>query len=274
MTHARAPRGASRRLAWLGAALAVALTPRAASAEPSTYRWAFGSPEGEAALGALSAASLGLGLVPQAPYAFRPDRARPARSRSNAASHVTGTLGGAALLLTVGSLTELAHASERGAQGPMQSALRATAVDLEAALFAGGATLLLKKLTGRCRPRDYDAARDHCRRAADAFPSGHVAPVAAIAGARLGFALGADGDTGARLATFVLAEALAATTGVLRVHAGAHSWDDVLGGAVLGHAIGLLTSLGHGFVPATASPSLGSSSSPLARPTISLGGVF
>jgi membrane-associated phospholipid phosphatase len=257
-------------------ALTLGLVPSTAAAEPSTYRWAFGSPEGETALAGLSLASLGLGLVPQAPYVARPDRARPARSTSNAVSHATGTLGGAALLLTIGSLTELAHASARGARDPMESALRVTVVDLESALFAGGATLLLKRLTGRCRPRDYDAQRDTCRRAADAFPSGHVAPVAAIAGARLGLALGAEGDTGARLATFALAEALAATTGFLRVHSGAHSWDDVLGGAVLGHAIGLLTSLGHGFVPMTREPSPSSSSAALTSPrsVISLGGVF
>ena len=58
-------------------------------------------------------------------------------------------------------------------------------------------------------------------------------------------ALRSDGSSGPRFVSFAWAEAATLTTGLLRMGAGAHSWEDVLVGWVVGHGVGALVAMAH-----------------------------
>lgn len=142
-------------------------------------------------------------------------------------------------------------------------------VATEAVVLAVGVTQTLKRLTGHCRPLavtpqgrcsaaqvpdDFQPGDD---RTHAAFPSGHVASVAAVSGALGGvlfknWLLDGRGST-LRWAAFGLGTAATATTVVLRREAGAHSLLDGLAAAGIGGALGFGVAVVHPMVPVTAS---------------------
>lgn len=126
--------------------------------------------------------------------------------------------------------------------------LRAPIVLAESAWLAIGVVSVVKNLGGVCRPRAWNDATQTCTHDADedrrAFPSGHTAPLAAMAGASLGMML-FDDVRPLRWPLLATATALAGANLVLRVVAGAHSWVDTGTGFAIGASIGLLTAAGH-----------------------------
>lgn len=226
-------------------ACATLVTSSAHADDPRRPGWAFGSPSGEAALGSLALASNLAWLLPQRDAHWGPDRARPWSPAPGLASDVLGAGAGAALQIGTGYLLESSYLAATGAPRPGIAALHEAVVEAEAATFDAGITSLMKRLSGRCRPRARHG--DRCDEP-DAFPSGHTSAIASIAGARVVGLLRGPFD-GPALATRVtglgLAEAATLATGILRVTSGAHSVEDVLVGAAVGHATGLLVALAH-----------------------------
>lgn len=127
--------------------------------------------------------------------------------------------------------------------------IRAPAVLSEAALMAIGFVSMTKSLGSVCRPRAWSDARGACesdevddRRS---FPSGHTAPLAAMAGASMGLWLFPSRPQHAFAPLFAATVALAGSNMVLRVVAGAHSWVDTSVGFTGGFALGLATAALH-----------------------------
>ena len=215
---------------------------------PNGPGWAFGSPTGEAALAVAAVASQALHFLPQQKRNWAPYSARPVHRSYGIASDFTGSIIGGSWQITASYGLEATYLSANGYRDAVPRALRATLVDAEAMLFSLGLTGAIKRLAGRCRPRAWKNGR--CGSATvpaehDAFPSGHTAPVAAVAGSRLLLAVRSNGDATARYVAFGLAEGATLVTATLRVLAGAHSWQDVVVGALLGHATGALVALAH-----------------------------
>ncbi len=237
----------------LGAVLLGTSAARAQTREANAPGWAFGAPAGEAALGAGCVLSLAAYFLPQRATGWGPAWPVAHHEAADRASDLTGAGVGAALQLGGGWVLEAAYGRENGALRPGLRALRASLVDVESVALATGITVALKRVAGRCRPRAWIGGRcvpdaggpAAAKQAHEAFPSGHTSPIAAIAGARLALSLRSDGASGLRWASFGLAEGATVVTAVLRVLAGAHSWDDVLGGWAIGHATGALVSLAH-----------------------------
>lgn len=235
----------------LAAALAcVALTlSHPASAQPppaaSYPDFAFGAPTGEALLAVGSVLSMSAMLLPQRATSWGPDSARAHDGTIDRVSDFTGAYVGSVLALGAGYELEAAYFGDQGVRGSGVYALRQPLVDLEAATLTTGMVFLLKRLTGRCRPRSYLDGTCAPQSLRDAFPSGHTAPLSAMAGARLLLATRTEGAAEVRWGAFGLTEVMALTTAVLRVRAGMHSWSDVLGGVALGHAVGLLVAAAH-----------------------------
>jgi len=230
----------------------VALSPFAEATPPVVHReapgWAFGSVGGEAGLAVLGVGAFATFFLPQHWSPVEPSIVRPYDPDFDALSDLTGSAIGSLLQTTSGYLFEGAYLDVRGVSDPYEAALRAPLIDAEAVGLTSGIILGLKRITGRCRPRAW--VNGHCLATGEAhegFPSGHTGPIAAIAGAHLALALRTKDDPGLRYAPFAIAEAGAIGTGVLRVLAGAHTWDDVSVGWALGHAIGVLVSLAHPF---------------------------
>src|SRR5262249_43581679 len=152
-----------------------------------------------------------------------------------------GAWRGSVLFSTGAFLAEGAYYDAGGVRAPFGRAFRTSLLDLEAVTLSTGLNTAIKRITGRCRPRAFragrctDQAADH-----DAFPSGHTAPLAALAGAHLVLAIGTPSDSAPRWAMFGVAEGLSVVTAMFRVLAGAHSKTDVLAAWVLGHATGTL----------------------------------
>ncbi len=243
----RLPRKAlgSIALSALCVGVAIASPANAQSGEvPNHPGFAFGSPAGEALF------ALGIGLsnaasaLPQRDTGWGPDAHHAHDPVIDRVSDFTGAYGGAAIAILSGYGLETAYFGDAGSRGGGVYALHGALVELESAGLSRAVVDALKRLTGRCRPRYFldGACTSQVR---DAFPSGHTAPMGAIAGARLWTATQTEGPAGFRWANFGIAEAMALTTGVLRVKAGMHSWTDVGTGIVLGHAIGLLVALAH-----------------------------
>ena len=69
-----------------------------------------------------------------------------------------------------------------------------------------------------------------------------------MAGVQLALAIRSSGAPGFRYASFAVAESAAIATAFLRVAAGAHSWEDVTVGWVLGHATGIAVAYTHPMV--------------------------
>lgn len=230
-------------------ASAAASTARAEGNRPD---WAFGHPAGEAAIAALALGSNATFFLDQQASTWAPSHVRPFDPVVSEWSDLVGAVGGAAIQLGVGYVTESAYLAESGAADPGTLSLYGAMVETEALLLSSGATFLVKRLSGRCRPRAYHDGR--CSQF-DAFPSGHTAAVSPFAGARLvrlvqseggGVTFRAIGYAAAEIGTF--------TTAVLRVLAGAHSWEDVVVGGLLGHASGVLVALAHPPVAVTRDP--------------------
>ena len=101
---------------------------------------------------------------------------------------------------------------------------------------------VVKHAVGRKRPLTYDASwSDADRSSADAslsFYSGHSATAFAMATATSRIFMIRHPDSDWVLPLWLGAEALAATTAVLRVEAGKHFWSDVAVGALVGSAVG------------------------------------
>jgi membrane-associated phospholipid phosphatase len=224
---------------------AAAQTPPA----PSVPGFAFGAPAGEALLGLASIAVLTLDRLPQRRTGWAPDAEHAYDKTADRVSDFTGAYAGSAIAIFTGFGLEAAYLGDAGVKSSGVYALRAPLMDMEAAALTTGMVMLLKRVTGRCRPMYFHAGV--CDEAAvpDAFPSGHTAPIGAIAGARLVLASQADGGAGFRWASFGIVEAMALSTTVLRVRAGKHSWSDVITGLLLGHAVGALVALAHPVTP-------------------------
>jgi membrane-associated phospholipid phosphatase len=256
----------------LGMASAAALLLAATSVEASPSGangpdWALGHPAGEAVVGGISALSLLAAALPQRAGAWGPSQVRPQDESVGFVSDFTGAVIGTAWQLAGGYGLEVSYYREHQVPDAYRRAWRSTLVDAESALLGLGMTYALKRLVGRCRPRAWrvdsnGAGRcDPERPEHDAFPSGHTVTVSSIAGARLVLAGRSDGASSARYGSLAFAEAASVLTGVLRVLAGAHSWEDVVGAYALGHAAGVLVAFTHPMVAApdrvqTSTPSL------------------
>jgi membrane-associated phospholipid phosphatase len=245
--------------------LAVAM-PSAARAQAPTNApdWAFGAPGGEAAVLAVSIASLSAFFLPQRHGSWAPDAPRAFHPGYDAVSNFTGAYLGTLEVAAVGYVFEGAHLAGAGTPQPWARALRTSLVDVEAVALSSGLVQAIKRAVGRCRPRSWEG--DHCRdrdEDHDAFPSGHVAPVASLAGAHMALAFRTDGPAGLRVASLGVAEGATLATAMLRVLAGAHSTSDVMTSFVLGHAVGALIGVLH---PMVAPAGVGGVASPGAAP--------
>jgi membrane-associated phospholipid phosphatase len=167
-------------------------------------------------------------------------------------SDITGAFIGSTLAMTSGYFLEARYLELGGASHPYARSLRTSLIDIEAVTLATGISYGIKRLAGRCRPRAWKEGKcgsidtDY-----DAFPSGHTTPIAAVAGARFALAINSTGSQGLRYTAFGIAEGLTVVTAFLRVAAGAHSWEDVLGGWIIGHGTGILLAYAHPMVDLT-----------------------
>lgn len=123
--------------------------------------------------------------------------------------------------------------------------LRGPVITLEGALVASMITQLTKNAFGVCRPRDWNDGRCTTDRDAHrAFPSGHTAPLAGMAGAALGLALLPSSPKREDLVVAIGCTSVALGVAVLRERAGAHSIVDVavalVGGGLAGFAVSAL----------------------------------
>jgi len=189
-------------------------------------------------------------LVHLAPFndtGWAPWESRPADDGYDLASDFTGNYTGASWQLVVGWGLESGYYDRHGASDAMPLALRSTLIELQAFSIGTSVGAAIKHLSGRCRPRDWDARAETCREGAvrDAFPSGHVIAPASIAGARITLALRSETLAPQRWVSFGLAEGAAVVTSALRVLAGAHSPGDVAAGMLIGHAAGVVASFAH-----------------------------
>ncbi|MBW2453937.1 MAG: phosphatase PAP2 family protein [Deltaproteobacteria bacterium] len=240
------------------AALAVlSLVPEPAQAAPPQVAdapdWAFGEPAGEVVLAAASLSSLALLALPKVETGWGPSWERPQDDGYGTASDFTGSFVGTTWQLVGGWALEGGYYQARGIADPHGRALRTTLIDGEAVLLATGISGALKRLTGRCRPRAWHDEQCDAD-GQDGFPSGHVTPLAALAGTRFVLAAQSDGEAVRRQLAFGFAEGATLATGVLRILAGAHSWEDVVAAWAIGHATGALTALAHPVEPLPAEP--------------------
>lgn len=225
---------------------------------PNYPDFAFGAPAGEALLMLGAVLSNTAGWIPQQRTGWGPDAPHPFDRTADLASDFTGAYAGSVLAIGAGYALEAGYFGASHVRNGGVYAVRGPLVDLESALLATGFVQGLKHLTGRCRPRYFDGTQ--CtNELRDAFPSGHTAPVAAAAGARLMLSAMSTQNAGFRWGSFAMAESMAVATAFLRVRAGMHSWSDVAGGFLLGHAVGILVALAHPMRPVdrhdfTASP--------------------
>lgn len=215
--------------------------PAAAQRSPAAAPdWAFGAAGGEIAVAAVSVASLSTVLLPQRHSTWGAATSQDWDERLGLVSDFTGAFFGTTILAGGMYAFESAYLLDAGVPEPFGRALRTSLIDVEAVMLATGVTNVIKRLSGRCRPRAWHQGR--CGRDDtdfDAFPSGHTAPVAAIAGVRLLLALRTPGDASLRLGAVSVAETATLVTMALRMGAGAHSWEDVGTGMIVGHVTGI-----------------------------------
>lgn len=161
--------------------------------------------------------------------------------------------GGMAGVVVLGAVSERWGEGSRGL-----NVLRAPLILGESALIALGVVSLLKNVVGECRPRAWDDTAGQCvgttrgavvREDRVAFPSGHTAPLAAMAGAALGMMVLPSRARIGYWPVLVTAGALAITNFTLRVVAGAHSWVDTATGFALGAGLGFGTAALHTVTP-------------------------
>ncbi len=169
--------------------------------------------------------------------------ARPWRPEVSTVTDVA-LWGGLAVTVGLGVVVERWGRDARGV-----ALLGAPLVLAESAVVTLGVVSILKNVAGECRPRAWSDATNTCASAERedrvSFPSGHTAPLAAMAGASLGMMAFPTGGRGAYWPLLATAGALAVTNLVLRVVAGAHNWVDTTAGFALGFSIGLGTSALH-----------------------------
>jgi len=238
---------------------------RAQQERPRSLDWAFGSPVAEAALGAGSLLSLAAFALPQRETSWGPSSTTARNDLFGGISDFSGSYIGSLWQITGSFALEASYLEDQHVGDPLTRALRAALSDTESALWANGITTVIKRLSGRCRPRAW--RQGSCEGGEhDAFPSGHVAPVAAVAGSRLTLTLRSDGGATARLLAFGFAETAAVVTAVMRVLAGAHSWEDVLAGWAIGHGTGALVSAAHPLVDLVPAGAAGAAAEPPVAP--------
>jgi membrane-associated phospholipid phosphatase len=234
------------------AGLLVAFAPNPASAAEAEHNapdWAFGHPGGEFVTTIVSIASLSTILLPQRHGTWGAFVSWEDDPFYGSISDFTGAFVGSVIAMTAGYFLDARYLEIGGSEHPYARSLRTTLIDVEAVTLATGISFGIKRLTGRCRPRAWKQGKcGEIDTDYDAFPSGHTTPIAAVAGARFGLAINSTGARGLRYTAFGIAEGMAVGTAFLRVAAGAHSWEDVLGGWILGHATGLLLSYVHPIV--------------------------
>ena len=264
------------RIAFALSCTLVALAPGQASAQVNAPDWAFGSPEAEVALTVGSVLALGTYFLPQRQSDWGPSPERPAHDGISMASDFTGSVIGASWQLVGSYGLEVSYYRDHGVDDPFGRGLRTSVIDLQAVTLATGITGAIKRLSGRCRPRAWHDGRCGPEPEYDSFPSGHVTPVAAVAGSHLLLALRSGGDSLPRHLAFGLAETASVVTAVLRVLAGAHSWEDVLAGWAIGHATGTLVALAHPMTDLAPDPGqVGAEAQPAAFAVqLGLGGSF
>ena len=233
-----------RSLASVLASAVVSLAPSVAFAEGSRPDWAFGQPGAEAGVASFVAAANLTYFLPQQSGSWAPSAGDGTDQTADDFSDLFGSVGGALVATGSGYVLESSYLASVGADQPGVQALYGTMVETEALLLTNAVTQVVKRLVGRCRPRAYDGTgcREH-----DAFPSGHTSSISSFAGARIYRLATTDPDAGIglRAASLGLAEASTLTVAILRVVAGAHSWEDVLVGAAIGHATGVLVAAAH-----------------------------
>ncbi|MBK8256515.1 MAG: phosphatase PAP2 family protein [Polyangiaceae bacterium] len=237
--------------AWLSGASIIAAwmtfsTPCAAqqAGPPNHPDWAFGAPLGEALLVLSAAASNLTTYLPIGRPGWGPDAHHEHNKTADRVSDFTGAYGGLTLGMIGGFAFETGYYEEAQVRGSAVYAGRTTVVDAESILFSAAIVQGLKRVTARCRPHHF--VNGKCTSTVhDAFPSGHTAPMGALAGTRLVFAAQSAGPWGYRWGAFAMVETMALTTAWLRVFAGKHSWSDVAAGYLIGHAVGALVALAH-----------------------------
>ena len=241
----------------------------AAPPDPNGPDWAFGDPIGEIGVGAFALLSLTTYFIPQKVTAWAPSFPRPRDDIYGTLSDFTGAFIGSLLQLAGGYAMEAAYYDENSARLPLERSFRTGLVDLESLILTNGITGVFKRFTGSCRPRAWKEGKCGPEQAEnDAFPSGHTAPVSAIAGSRLVLAIRSTGQVSTRWAAFGFAEGAAVITAGLRVLSGAHSWEDVLGGWAMGHATGSIVNLVHPMVDVETKPRATPEEPPASAPTV------
>jgi membrane-associated phospholipid phosphatase len=236
-------------LAGAACAIALALSTSDSGATPPPPNgpdWAFGAPVGEAVFGGVTLLSFAAYFFPQQITAWAPSFPRPRDDIYGNISDFTGAVLGSMIQIAGGYAFEAAYYDENAARLPLERAFRTSLVDIEALILSNGINVAIKRFSGRCRPRAWQQGNCGPEEAEfDAFPSGHTTPVAAIASSHLVLALRSNGQVSTRYAAFGFGEASALLTASLRVLAGAHSWEDVLGGWAIGTATGAVVALVH-----------------------------
>ncbi len=230
------------------AVAAVGLTPGVARAEGSRPGWAFGQPGAEVGVASFVTSANLVYFLPQSAGGWGPSVEGPFDETADDWSDLFGSVGGVLVATGSGYALESGYLASVDAERPGVQALYATMVETESLLLSTAITQLLKRVVGRCRPRAFQATGCEER---DAFPSGHTSSIASYAGARIYRLATTDPDPGMalRATSLALAEASTVTVGILRVLAGAHSWEDVLVGAAIGHGAGALVAATHAPVP-------------------------
>ncbi len=228
----------------LAVAAALGAIPAPARADGVRPDWAFGHPAGDAVIFATAAGSNFFALLPQGRSGWAPSHTLPDDTTVAKWSDLTGAVGGLTIQLGLGYVLESAYLDAVGAEDPGVEALFGTMVETQAVGLSSGVTFLMKRLTGRCRPRAY--ASGVCDGEFDSFPSGHTSAISPFAGARLVRLIETPGEGIAyRAINYGVAELGTIVTAILRNYAGAHSWEDVLVGGLVGHSAGVLVGLAH-----------------------------
>jgi len=226
------------------------------AAQTNAPDWVARQPGAEVVLSAVSVGAMATALFPQREGSWGPSMQRERHETYGIISDFSGAGIGTMLQLTGSFALEAAHLEDHDVPEPFGRASRSSLIDLQSAMLATGATYSLKRWVGRCRPRAWRGGR--CAgEEYDAFPSGHVTPVAAIAGSRLAMAVRTDGVATKRYLAFGFSEGAAALTAVLRLLAGAHSWEDVAVAYVIGHGVGAAVGLAHPMQRVNASAAAG-----------------
>jgi membrane-associated phospholipid phosphatase len=199
----------------------------------------------EAAVASLCAASNLTIFIRQRESGWGPSLVRKPDTAVGVVSDVFGAVGGIFIQTGVGYVLESGYLNAAGADDPGVEALFGTLVETESFLLSSGVTQLIKRISGRCRPR---AWLDGKCTEFNSFPSGHTSAISPFAGARLVRLAQTprDGDgIEFRAANYAVAETTTIGVAFMRVAAGAHNWEDVLAGGIIGHATGVLIALIH-----------------------------